>query len=199
MKKIEFLNELRKGLSALPDKDIEERINFYSEIIDDRMEEGILEEAAVSELGSVNEVISQILSDIPLTKLVKQRVKSSRKLKTLEIVLLVLGSPLWLSLIIAAIAVVFALYVSLWAIIVSLWAVFAFFIACAFGGIFSAIVFALNSSIFSAILVFSAGFVCAGLSIFSFYGFKSATKGILVLTKKIALFIKNCFIKKEES
>ena len=44
-----------------------------------------------------------------------------------------------------------------------------------------------------------AGIVCAGLSIFMFYGCKAATKGILVLTKKLAVWIKNCFIKKEEA
>ena len=42
------------------------------------------------------------------------------------------------------------------------------------------------------------GFVCAGLSIFMFYGYKAATNGILILTKKVATGIKNCFIKKEK-
>ena len=39
MTKQEFLAELRRGLSGLPQNDIEERLNFYSEMIDDRMEE----------------------------------------------------------------------------------------------------------------------------------------------------------------
>ena len=39
MNKQEFLAELRKRLSGLPQADIEERIVFYSEMIDDRTEE----------------------------------------------------------------------------------------------------------------------------------------------------------------
>lgn len=47
MNKQEFLVKLRKGLSGLPKEDIEERLTFYSEMIDDRMEEGLSEEEAV--------------------------------------------------------------------------------------------------------------------------------------------------------
>jgi len=57
---------------------------------------------------------------------------SSRTLQC-EIVLLTLGSPIWLSLGIAAVAVILSLYISLWAIIFSLGAVFASFAACSVG------------------------------------------------------------------
>ena len=40
MCKQDFLNALEAKLSGLPKKDIEERLNFYEEIIDDRIEEG---------------------------------------------------------------------------------------------------------------------------------------------------------------
>ena len=42
-----------------------------------------------------------------------------------------------------------------------------------------------------------AALVCAGLAILSVLGCIAATKGILLLTRKIALGIKNCFIGKE--
>lgn len=64
MTKQEFLAELRRGLSGLPQNDIEERLNFYSEMIDDRMEEGLSEQEAVDGIGSVDSVVSQILSGI---------------------------------------------------------------------------------------------------------------------------------------
>ena len=38
MHKQEFLAQLRKGLSGMPQDDIEERLVFYSEMVDDRME-----------------------------------------------------------------------------------------------------------------------------------------------------------------
>jgi hypothetical protein len=44
----------------------------------------------------------------------------------------------------------------------------------------------------------AAGMVCGGLSVFMFLGCKAATKGVVILTKNIARWIKNCFIRKEE-
>ena len=41
MTKIQFLLALNKALSGLPQDEIEERLTFYSEIIDDRMEDGL--------------------------------------------------------------------------------------------------------------------------------------------------------------
>ena len=134
MNKQEFLAELRKGLSGLPQGDIEERLSFYSEMIDDRMEEGLSESEAVAAIGSVSEVVAQILEEIPLTKLVKEKVKPSRTLKAWEIVLLALGSPIWLSLLIAAFVVILAVYIVMWSVIVSIWAIEISLAACALGG-----------------------------------------------------------------
>ena len=44
MDKKAFLAQLRSQLSGLPQNDIEDRLIFYSEMIDDIMEEGITEE-----------------------------------------------------------------------------------------------------------------------------------------------------------
>lgn len=57
MNKQEFLMRLREGLSGLPENDIEERLIFYSEMIDDRKEEGLSEEEAVREIGNIDEII----------------------------------------------------------------------------------------------------------------------------------------------
>ncbi len=42
-------------------------------MIDDRVEEGLTEEEAISEIGTVNEILSQIIEEIPLSKLVKEK------------------------------------------------------------------------------------------------------------------------------
>lgn len=199
MSKQEFLAQLRKGMSGLPQDDVEERLAFYSEMIEDQMEEGLSEEEAVSAVGSVSEIVAQVVADIPLAKIAKERIKPKRRLSAGEITLLVLGSPIWLSLGIAAFAVIFSLYVVLWSVIISLWAVFASLAACAFGSVIGCIIFAVSGNGVSGIAVLAAGLVCAGLSIFLFYGCKAATKSALILTKKIAIWIKNCFIKKEEA
>ena len=196
MSKQEFLTQLRKGLSGLPQGDIEERLAFYSEMIDDQMEEGLSEEEAVSAVGTVDEIVKQAVAETPLAKIAKERIKSKRRISAGEIVLLILGSPIWLSLVIAAFAVILSLYISLWAVIVSLWAVFVSLAAGFIGGVLSCIIFAIGGNVASGIAMLAAGIVCAGLSILMFYGCKVVTKGILLLTKKMAIWIKNCFIKK---
>ena len=58
MLKQEFLAQLRDALCGLPQRDIDERLTFYSEMIDDRMEEGLSEEEAVAAVGSVDEIFT---------------------------------------------------------------------------------------------------------------------------------------------
>ncbi len=191
MNKQEFLVQLRQELSGLPKTDIEERITFYSEMIDDHMEDGLAEEEAARAVGCPKEIARQTLTDTP------KKADSKRRLKTGEIVLLVLGSPIWLALGIAAVAVILTLYVSLWSIVISLWAVFGSLIACAFGGVLAGVGFVLNGYALSGVAAIAAGIVCAGLSIFAFYGCKAATKGLVTLTKKSGIWLKRRFIKKE--
>ena len=197
MNKQEFLMQLREGLSGLPENDIEERLIFYSEMIDDRKEEGLSEEEAVREIGNIDEIISQIIADTPFARLVKEKVKPSRQLRTWEIVLLVIGSPIWLSLGIAVFSVIISVYITLWSVIISLWATEAALWCSVIGSIFSFVFLIFNGNVTSGIVMISAGMACAGISIFLFYGCKAATKGILLLTKKSVLATKNCFVKKE--
>lgn len=199
MHKQGFLDALRSKLSGLPSEDIEERITFYSEIIDDRIEDGASEDEAISDIGSVDEIVAQIVTETPLIKIVKKKMTPKRRIRAWEIVLLVLGSPIWLSLLIAAFAVMISMYAVLWSVIVSLWSVFASFIGCSLGGIIAGIGFALYTNTLSGFALIGAAIFCAGCAIFSFYGCKAATKGMARLTKKIAFGIKNCLIKKEEA
>ena len=197
MTKKEFLDELKKELSGLPDEDIVRSIEFYSEMIDDRIEDGCAEEEAVADIGDVKNVARQILSEIPISKLVKERVKPKRKLQALEIVLLVLGSPIWLSLMIAAFSVLLSVYVVIWSVVITMWSVFVSLVAGAFGGISAGVIFICTDNLFSGLAMLAASLILAGLTIFAFFGCKAATKGILVLTKKMLLSVKSCFVKKE--
>ena len=198
MGKSEFLSALRSRLSGLPQSDVAERLDFYSELIDDRMEEGLSEEAAVAAFGSVDDVATRIVAETPLTKIVKERIKVKRKLRGWEIALLAAGSPIWFSLAIAAFAVVISLYATLWSLIISLWAVFGALAGSALGGLLGGAGFVALGNTSSGLATIAAGLVCAGFGIPLFFGCKAATAGGVVLTKKMALGIKNCFRKKEE-
>ena len=197
MSKQAFLVQLRKGMSGLPQEDVEERVMFYSEMIDDRMEEGLSEEEAVAEIGAAQEIAAQVVAEIPLGKIAKERMKATRQLRVGEIVLLALGAPIWLSLGIAAFAVIFSLYISFWAVIISLWAVFVSFIACSVGGVLACVGLTVSGNSASGLAMLAAGIVCAGFAIFAFYGCKAVTDGTVMLTKKMTIWTKNCFIRKE--
>ena len=130
MTKLEFILALNERLKHLPQDEVKERISFYSEMIEDRMEEGLSEEDAVAAVGSIDEIAAQTKPEkAPASK------KQKRRLKAWEIVLLSLGSPIWLSLLIAAFAVALSLFVVLWALIICLWAVFAAFVCGAGAGV----------------------------------------------------------------
>lgn len=197
MTKHEFITQLRVKLSGLPEREVEERLDFYAEMIDDCIEDGRTEEEAVAQIGSVDEVASQIVADIPLLAIAKKKIKPARRLKTWEIVLLAVGSPVWVPLLIAAPAVAFALYVSLWAVIVSLWAAFGSLVGGAFAGIAGGLALSMGANVPAGLALIGAGVVCAGFSIFVFFGCKVATRGVVVLAGKTVLTIKRLFIKKE--
>ena len=197
MNKQEFLRQLRTVLSGLPQDEIEERATFYSEMIDDRMEEGLSESEAVAAVGSIEEIYGQIVAEIPLSKIAAARIKPRREFSPWEIVLLILGFPLWFSLLVAAVSVIFSLYVTLWSVVISLWAVFTSLAACAFGCVAACFVFVFSGHTLSGLALLAAGIFLAGISIFAFFGCKAATRGTVLLTKKTVLGIKHCFIRKE--
>ena len=188
MRKADFLTRLEKGLSALPRAEREERLTFYREMIEDRMEEGLAEEDAVRAIGRVEDILAELPSEKPE--------KGKKRLRAWEIVLLALGSPVWLSLLIAAFAVLLSLYLSVWAILVSFWAVFASFIGTAVGGVVAGAVWLACGNGLVGAAMLGAALALTGLSIFCFYGCRAATDGTVWLTKRIW---KRVFCKKEEA
>ncbi len=199
MNKEKFLAELRSGLAGLPQDDIDERVSFYAEMIDDRIEEGLSEAEAVAGLGPISDIVSQIIADTPFTKLVIEKVSSKRALRAWEIVLIVLGFPLWFPLLVAAGAVLLSLYIVVWAIIVSIFAVELAFLASVIGEFVAAVVALAKGSVLAAVAALGLALFCAGVSYFLFFGCIKAAKGLLKLTKKAALRMKARFIRNKEN
>ncbi|MBQ3548243.1 MAG: DUF1700 domain-containing protein [Clostridia bacterium] len=198
MTRVEFLAELKNRLISFEESEVENWLKYYSEIIDDRIEDGQTEESAVASLGDLNTIIDEILQQTPITRLAKAKL-NRKTLRGWEIALLIIGFPLWFPLLMAVIAVILALYVALGSVIISFWASFGMTIAGGIGGIISGIVFSFGSQPLSGVALIGAGIACIGFSILLFYGSKAITEGTVWLTKKIVLGIKNSFIKKEEA
>ena len=202
MTKNEFLNILRsrEELFGLPEEDIARSLSFYEELIDDRIEEGMSEEEAVAAVGDPREIAAQILSEIPLSKLVKKKMKPSRRLRAWEIVLLAVGSPIWLTLLIAVAVIVFALYVVLWSLVASVWAVGASFVGVFLGSIVALVLSCVYGQIGAGIILIllGVGLIFGGLAIFLWFGARAATRGAWCLSKMFLFLVKRCFIRKEK-
>ena len=197
MTKQEFLSALAKALSGIPQKERSEALAYYEEMLNDRIEDGMSEVDATSAVGTPNAIASEVIANVPMGRLVRERVKPKRSLRTWEIVLLAVGSPVWLPIAIAALAVFFSLYVVLWSLDVTTWAVGASFAGGAIGGIVACFPALFTGSIGEALFLLGAGLALAGLSILSYLGARAATRGILQLSKTIWLATKRALSRKE--
>lgn len=191
--KEKFLNELKNKLQGLPKSSIDERINFYSEMIDDRVEEGMTEEEAIADIGGINGVVADIAKDTPLVSLVKERIRPKRRISGLEIVLLILGFPLWFPLLIVGLILFLVGYFILWILEIVLYVVELSLIAAAVACLLA---FALNlkdGNLYIFYLAFSfLGLGTSGILLFAcFY----STKGVFKITKHNAIAIKSWFIR----
>ena len=173
MTKKEFLSALSRGLSGLPRREREERVSFYREMIDDRIEEGMPEPDAVASVGTVDGIVSQILSERPAVA--EETPQKSGNGRVGVILLLVLGFPIWfpilLSVFITVVSLIFSLFVTLWAVELS-------FAAGAIGGVGSFFVLLFSGQFAPAFFTLGAALVSGGLAILLFFGAVAATKAL---------------------
>ncbi len=199
MNKNEFITQLQNKLSNLSQEDIQKSVDYYSEMIDDRIEDGLTEKEAVEAIGSVEEIAQQILMETPLPKLVKAKVTPKRSMKSWEIALIIIGFPLWLPLIITAASIVFSVFVTIWSVIISLYAVVFSLFASAAACIFAMFVEFTAGNIAHGVLALGASLICAGIAILLFLLFNQVAKLIIKLCKLIVNAIKSCFVEKGNS
>ena len=179
MNKEKYISELKKYLRKLPSDDIKKYLDFYREIIDDRIEEGLSEEDATLALGSPETLAKQIFAEAGLDP--KEATK--RRLKTWELIFLICGSPIWVSLLAAFFAVILALFVVLWAVDICLWAADLCFAAGGFAGIASGIALMATGHFPQGLFMLGCGFICVGLGIFWFFLCHITSNGIVKLSK----------------
>ena len=111
MTKKEFLSALRRKLRAVPMAELRERLGFYGEIIDDKMEEGLTEGEAVADVGNIDEIAEQILAEVEIPNK-----REKKPASPWQIALLIIGSPIWLSILITVYAVMWSVVITLWAV-----------------------------------------------------------------------------------
>ncbi|WKY44410.1 DUF1700 domain-containing protein [Eubacteriaceae bacterium ES2] len=194
MNKTEFLLCLEKKLVALPPHEIEVTQGFYSEMIDDRIEDGMSEENAVAAIGDIDTIVQNTLLELPLPTLMKAKIQPKSGLKLWEIILIVLGFPLWFPLVAAFFIVIVAVYVSVWAVIISLFAAVAAFAISGLAGLVS-LFFA--QSFPAGLLMFGLSLICIGIAVLAFFGVTKLSFWLIGLTRRFLRWVKSLFIKKE--
>lgn len=169
MTKQEFLTAIQQQLDRMPQSDLQKSLDYYSEMIDDRMEDDLSEEEAVEALGSIEEIVQQILIDLPLPTLVKTKTAPKRRYQVWEIVLLVLGSPLWIPLLGALVLVLLSAAAVYWCVILALYAVDLSFAAVTISGIGGAVCLLLSQHPIHSLLLLGIGMIGLGAAILWFF------------------------------
>lgn len=201
MTKVEYLDSLKDALQKAAVQDIEGRVEFYEEMIDDKIEDGMSEEDAVSSMEEISSIVSSFLLEKPVSELVKQKVKRSRDKADekgyglLWIILAILGFPVWLPLLITFFVFLITFYIVFVAIVVSL---FACYLAIGFSGL---------ACLFAPFLVFRSitlpaffaaigiALVFIGLTILLWKPFMSLFKLLKTSFSKCIKGIKSIFIR----
>jgi len=191
MTKERFEVELRKRLKGLPKEDIDSRVEFYGEMIDDRIESGMSEEEAVADIGNIDDIVAQIAKDTPFLHLVKEKVKPKRKIQTWEIILLVLGFPLWLPLVITAFVLLCVAYTMMWVGVIVTYAIEAALIVAAVGSLILATTSGFNPAYIGVAMM------ALGAALIMIFACIGATKGSFGLTKRVFLSIKKKIVRGE--
>lgn len=185
-------NKLKPYLSP---KEIYKTLNFFEEMIDDRIDEGLSEEEAVSQLGDINIIVDQILDEHNIgkkqTKLVWRFIP--RELGFINIVLLF---PAWIT--------IFSLVASLFIVVLSIiFSIVLSIIAIFIGGILLILkspfylIYERNISYFLDTLGF--GFVISGAGLIGIDWLikiykKSRQNGINIRTIFVKIFKKEVYI-----
>lgn len=195
MKKQEFLNELRKQLAGLPKDDLDNRINFYEEMINDRMDEGLSEEEAVADIGTVDDIVKQIASETPMLRLVAEKAKPKRTLRAWEIVLIVLGFPLWLPLLIVGLVLLFVGCLLFWILVIVTYVVEVALVGSSILGFVTFMAYLLDAGVVNLVPLGYA-IIALGLAFVFIFACIGATKLTIFLHKKMFIGIKSAFIRK---
>jgi len=200
MNKTQFCALLENKLKPyLSPKEMYKTLSFFEEMIDDRIDEGLSEEEAVSQLGDIDIIVDQILDEHNIgkkqTKLVWRFVP--RKIPTeLGFIITVLLLPVWIT--------IFALGASLFIVILSIiFSIVLTIIAIFIGGILLILkspfylIYERNISYFLDTLGF--GFVNTGIGLIGIYSLlkmhkKSRRDGVSIKTIFVKIFKKEVYI-----
>ena len=150
MNKEQYISQLKGRMEAAGITNVDERVEFYDEMLSDKIDSGMEEEIAVSSMEDIEDIIENARLEKPVTALVAERViKSHEEAKkngngVLWIILAIVGFPIWLPIACVLFSILLTIYIVLWAMVFTIFMIllgfaiaaiasFAAFIAMFFG------------------------------------------------------------------
>jgi len=199
MTKNEYLKKLERELTKIPKSEAAKCIAYYNEIIEDTIESGLSEQAAVSKLDTPFSAAQKFLNErsYPVNSEISEKPAKS-KTNNLYVLFLILGFPLWFPLYITFYTLVFTVFVIIWSLIITFYALLIAFsvsgVACI---LYSPIHIILNNNIYLGIAIIGAGLIFIALAMIMSVFAKSSSKGLSIVSMKFLKGIKFTFFKRE--
>lgn len=191
MSKAEFLNKLAFCLQKMNASERNKFLTYYDEMISDYVENGIAEEDAVIKIGDPKIIAEELLADHGSVKLNLPSTGS----RWLNIILTIIGFPLWGSVLLAAILMVFSVYLIIWCVPIATGAGFVGFFTTSIIGIVGC-PFVMIKSFPVGIIQLGTGIASVGISLLLGFATISLSKKIIIVTKNLNIKLVKLFNKK---
>ena len=188
--KNEFTRELKGRINHLPKAERRKILQYYYEMISERMEDGMTEAEAIDALGDLDELLSEYT---PVSKEPRRGIR----LRAWHIIMLIIGSPIWLSLVVAMLCVMLAFYIVIWALVVVFYAVFAALAVCGFACTLASLVSLFTGGVPYFFMLIGAGAVLSGLAILWLIVCNLFAKAMAKVTAKTSKGIFRFFFKRK--
>ena len=196
MNKQEYLAQLRAALACLPEGEIEESVAFYTEMIDDRVADGLTEEEATAQLDDPKAAARAIIADLPVVP--RTVVRTKQRNRALYWTLVILGFPLWFPLLLAAGMLVLAGLLTIWCLILGLWLLAAGLLAGGPLGIGVCLWALAVGQPAYGVFELGSGLLCFGLGLFCLHGAVAASKTLMQVSRQWIAKAKAPFVKVKE-
>ncbi|WP_242369352.1 DUF1700 domain-containing protein [Adlercreutzia muris] len=196
MNKQEYLARLRAALACLPEGEIEESVAFYTEMIDDRVADGLTEEEATAQLDDPKAAARAIIADLPVVP--RTVVLTKQRNRALYWTLVILGFPLWFPLLLAAGMLVLAGLLTIWCLILGLWLLAAGLLAGGPLGIGVCLWALAVGQPAYGVFELGSGLLCFGLGLFCLHGAVAASKTLMQVSRQWIAKAKAPFVKVKE-
>ena len=189
MNKETFLTKLTEALSFMDPAERNRTVQYYREILEDRVEDGLREADAVAEMEPVAEIARLRAENSPPPK--KRRPRW-------ETVLLIAGFPLWFPLLLAAGCVFFALFIAAWSVILALFSVTAALALCLIAGIGCLFLLLTSGYPLTGLFLLGVGLFCAALGIALFIPVLALSRLLIRGVSRLFRFLRGKLISKKE-